>query len=87
MSFASHVSGTHQEMEEISSRFSKEAGSEEIFIPENECDYPDIGDARHPTITGGGSDDDDYSPIRPQTKKPSQCTTIDLLTETLASGE
>ncbi|CAF4047187.1 unnamed protein product [Rotaria magnacalcarata] len=32
--------GTRQQMEEVSTRFSKESGSEEIAIPERQCDSP-----------------------------------------------
>ncbi|CAF1485743.1 unnamed protein product, partial [Rotaria sordida] len=69
--------GTHQEMEEVSSRFSKEAGSEEIFIPEHECEHPRVYDIHQKTMEENIDDDDhdEYSPSIHQTKKSTQSMT------------
>ncbi|CAF3371365.1 unnamed protein product [Rotaria sp. Silwood2] len=61
--------GSHQEMEEVSSRFSKESGSEEIFIPEHECEYHPQ-DLREQTMDDDlNFDDDIYTPTTNRTKK------------------
>jgi hypothetical protein len=81
-------------MEEISSRFSKESGSEEILIPERECEYPPLSDVHQHTIDDN-MDDDEYTP--PQKAKQSTqstsserkktTTTTDALPVLSASGE
>jgi hypothetical protein len=69
----SYILGTRQEMEEISSRFSKEAGSEEIVIPERECEYSFTHDIRQQPMDED-IDDDEYTPSTHQTKKTIQPT-------------
>ena len=98
-----YFSGTHQEMEEVSSRFSKDAGSEEIFIPENECEYPGVCDIRNQTTADDtNDDDDDYSSSTNRGRKQAQsitaigrkqqttttaAATMDYLSQLSASGE
>jgi hypothetical protein len=93
-----YLIGTHQEMQEISSRFSKEAGSEEIFIPDYECERPHFSDIRQQTMDEDMDDDDEYSPtVTHRTKKATQSmtttgkkqtiTTTDSLSLSLTSGE
>ena len=67
-----NVIGTRQEMEEISSRFSKEAGSEEIPIPERVCEYPPLSEIRQQTFDDD-FDDNEYSPPR-QAKRNTEST-------------
>jgi len=66
--FELYFIGTRQEMEEISSRFSKESGSEEIVIPERECEYSFTHDIHQQPIDED-IDDDKYTPSTHQTKK------------------
>ncbi|CAF1263859.1 unnamed protein product, partial [Didymodactylos carnosus] len=47
-----------EEVEELSSRFAREADSEEFVIPENQCEYP-IG--QHEENASGNDDDSVYS--------------------------
>ncbi|CAF1239252.1 unnamed protein product [Adineta ricciae] len=78
--------GTRQEMEEISSRFSKEAGSEEIAIPERECEYEqDVGCmSMSGNIDDNGNDDDDeYTPSAHLIKKPTLTTTPNQRKQTI----
>ena len=58
-------------MEEVSSRFSKEAGSEEILILEGECEGPSVGDVSEETIAGQWNDDADM--YTPSTQRTTQC--------------
>ncbi|CAF4503456.1 unnamed protein product [Rotaria socialis] len=74
--------GSHQEMEEISSRFSKESGSEEIFIPEHECEYHPQ-DLREQTMDDDLNFDDDlYTPTTNRRKKPITTNEQKLTTKT-----
>ncbi|CAF2605787.1 unnamed protein product [Rotaria sp. Silwood2] len=61
--------GTRQEMEEVSSRFSKESGSEEIVIPERQCESPPINDTRYKKMDECTDEDyEEYIPTTHQTK-------------------
>jgi hypothetical protein len=61
-------------MEEISSRFSKEAGSEEIVILERECEYEqDV--SRLSMGENIDDDDDEYTPSTDINKKTTQTST------------
>lgn len=57
-------------MEEISTRFSKEAGSEEIVILEEECEDPTLRDIREETTIGDRYDDIDL--FTPSTQRARQ---------------
>lgn len=74
--------GTRQDMEEISSRFSQESGSEEIFIPEYECEHPPAGDIGQQTFDDDMDNDDTYSPRAYQTKRPTLSATTTSKTPT-----
>ncbi|CAF4707651.1 unnamed protein product, partial [Didymodactylos carnosus] len=47
-----------EEMEELPSRFAKEADSEEFVIPENQCEHPI---AQHEENASGNDDNSVYS--------------------------
>ncbi|CAF4757831.1 unnamed protein product [Rotaria sp. Silwood1] len=61
--------GSHQEIEEVSSRFSKESGSEEIFIPDHECEYHPQDLCEQTMDDDLNFDDDIYTPTTNRTKK------------------
>jgi hypothetical protein len=78
----------------LSSRFSKESGSEEILIPERECEYPPLCDIRQQTMDDSMDDDDEYTPtqqakksIQPTTTNERKKTTTDILPIWPTSGE
>ena len=70
----SHILGTQQEMKEISSRFSKQSGSDEIVTLEGECECSFAHDVHQQPMDGDidDFDDDEYVPSMHQTKKPPQ---------------
>ena len=71
-------------MEEVSSRFSRELGSEEIVILERECEDPSARDVREETAIEDRHDDIDlFTPLAQRTKQTHQSvrTTDQLTTE------
>ena len=83
------LSGTRLEMEEISTRFSKESGSEEIVIPERECEDPDIRDVDEASTIDDRYDDIDlFTPSTQRTKRTDPATTThEQLTEERAKDK
>ena len=71
-------------MEEVSSRFSKDAGSEEIFIPEYECERP-LGNIHQNTMDKDECGDDMHSPTRHIKMMPSQPMTATGKKQTITS--
>jgi hypothetical protein len=64
-------------MEEISSRFSKDAGSEEIIILERECEDPSVRGIREETTIDDRYDDMDlFTPSTQREKQTHPPTTL-----------
>ena len=72
-------------MQEISTRFSKESGSEEILIPHQECEQVNIYGGQDETMD---DDMDDYSPPsqRVQPANRSSLTHLPITTNTTQSN-
>ncbi|CAF4253996.1 unnamed protein product, partial [Rotaria sordida] len=55
--------GNHQEMKEVSNRFSKDSGGEEIVIPQHECEYQFLHGSHQSIVDRDMDDNDEYTPL------------------------